>query len=178
MQPRNTICFRYITVNTLHTGDNTDDDDNRVVCLKTGLQLLPLPFLQTVQPAASSANFPLVIQQLLTSSSSSSCPSYVSFNTDFQKAVPMPDVTNPVSLTSFYCMYDIPLLLDPACDTPSFLTPSVQLILSSTTFQNFHVFFIYVAQCPSLSTTQSYVPSVLVSSSNLSPICCRKSSTR
>jgi hypothetical protein len=30
----------------------------------------------------------------------------------FQKAVSTQDVTNPVSLSSFYCMYDIPLLLD------------------------------------------------------------------
>jgi len=30
----------------------------------------------------------------------------------FQKAVPTQDVTNPVSLLFFYCMYDIPILLD------------------------------------------------------------------
>jgi len=28
----------------------------------------------------------------------------------FQNAVPTPDVTNPVILPSFYCLYDIPLL--------------------------------------------------------------------
>jgi hypothetical protein len=29
----------------------------------------------------------------------------------FEKAVSTQDVTNPVSLSSLYCMYDIPLLL-------------------------------------------------------------------
>jgi len=26
--PRNTVCLRYIMVNTLHKGDNKDDDDD------------------------------------------------------------------------------------------------------------------------------------------------------
>jgi hypothetical protein len=26
--PRNTVCFRYISVNTLHKGDDDDDDDD------------------------------------------------------------------------------------------------------------------------------------------------------
>jgi hypothetical protein len=26
--PRNTVCFRYKTVNTLHKGDDKDDDDD------------------------------------------------------------------------------------------------------------------------------------------------------
>ena len=28
LHPRNMFCFRYIIVNTLHKGDNKDDDDN------------------------------------------------------------------------------------------------------------------------------------------------------
>jgi hypothetical protein len=37
---------------------------------------------------------------------------YLSFNNVFQKAVPTLDVTNPVSLPSIYCTYDIPPLPD------------------------------------------------------------------
>ena len=41
------------------------------------------------------------------------CPSlYLPFKDVYQKTVPMQDVTNPVSLPSMYCMYDIPLLLE------------------------------------------------------------------
>jgi hypothetical protein len=28
MHTINTLCFKYVIVNTLHTGDNKDDDDN------------------------------------------------------------------------------------------------------------------------------------------------------
>ena len=55
-----------------------------------------------------SSLFLKVIQQLLTSSSSSSF--YLSFSF-VQKAVPMQDVTSPVSLPFIYCMQDTPLLL-------------------------------------------------------------------
>ena len=54
-----------------------------------------------------------VIHQLRTPSSSSSLYFfYHSFNNVFQKAVPTPAVTNPVSLPTIYCLYDISLLLD------------------------------------------------------------------
>ena len=74
---------------------------------------LVLPFQFTVSS-------PLLetIQQLLMSSSSSfrhvypSLYTYLSFNYVFQKAVPTQDVTNPVSLRSFYGMKAIPLLFD------------------------------------------------------------------
>ena len=71
-----------------------------------------------------------VIQQLPTSSSSSSChfypPFYLSFNNPLQKAVSTQNVTNPVSLPFSYFMQDIPLLLD--SNTSLFFTCSVQLI--------------------------------------------------
>jgi len=57
-------------------------------------------------------------------------PLYLSLNSLFQKAVPTQDVTNPVSLTSFYCLYDVPLPLT-LCNTSSFLTRSVQLIFAA-----------------------------------------------
>jgi hypothetical protein len=58
-----------------------------------------------------------LIKWLLTFSSSPSrhfFPSLsLSFSNVLQKAVPMQDVTDPVSLPSIYCcMYDIPLLLE------------------------------------------------------------------
>ena len=56
-----------------------------------------------------------VVQQLRTSSFSSSShfyPSpYLPFNNIFQEAVPTQVVTNPVSLPSFQCVQDIPVLL-------------------------------------------------------------------
>jgi DNA-directed RNA polymerase subunit N (RpoN/RPB10) len=76
--------------------------------------------------------FPLfAVCRKLTSSSSSShhfYPSlYLSFSNIFQKAVQMQDVTSPVSLPSFCCcrMFLSSLTV---CNTPSFLTWSVQLI--------------------------------------------------
>jgi hypothetical protein len=56
-----------------------------------------------------------VIHWLLTSSSLSSrhlYPSYLSFSNVFQKTVRTQDVINPISFSSFYCMYHIPLFLD------------------------------------------------------------------
>ena len=67
----------------------------------------------------SVSSFPLffkVIQYLLTFSSSSSHhlhhSLYISFNKVFYKAVPAQDVNSPVILPSFYCLWDISLLLD------------------------------------------------------------------
>ena len=79
---------------------------------------------------SASSSFLKAIQQLLTSSSSYShrfYPSlYIPFNKVFQKAVPTQDMTNPVTLPSVYCMYDIPLLLY------SFFTRSDQLISTNS----------------------------------------------
>ena len=38
--------------------------------------------------------------------------SLLSFSIVFYKAVPMQDVPNPVSFASFYCIYDVPFLID------------------------------------------------------------------
>ena len=63
-----------------------------------------------------SSPFLKVIQQLPTSSSSSSCyfhpPFFLSFTNPLQKLVSMQNVTNPVSLPFTYLMQDIPLLPD------------------------------------------------------------------
>ena len=63
-----------------------------------------------------SSPFLKVIQQLPTSSSTSSChfypPLYLSFSNPLQKAVSTQNVTNPVRLPFTYFMQDIPLLLD------------------------------------------------------------------
>jgi hypothetical protein len=75
--------------------------DKSIASLKASSPVYPLS-------VSSIIFFLKVIQYLLTSSSSSSRPFYLSFNHVFQKAVPMQDVTNPVSLPSFYCMYDVP----------------------------------------------------------------------
>ena len=63
-----------------------------------------------------SSLFLKIIQQLFTSSSSSSrhfySSLYLPFNNVFQKAVPTKDVTDQVSPPSVCCMQDIPLLSD------------------------------------------------------------------
>jgi hypothetical protein len=102
-----------------------------------------------MRSSASSFNFAesfcffKVIQELLTSSSSSSRhvhPSlHLTFKNVFHKAVSMQDVTNSVSFSSFVvCRMFLSSFTIRI--TPSFLTRSVQLIffdLSSTTFQSF-----------------------------------------
>ena len=91
-----------------------------VGCLTTDPQAILKRALQRARSSASSFNFQYpvflkAIQQLLTSSSSSSryfYPSlYLSLNNIFQKAVPSQDVNKSVSLLSLYCTKDIPLLL-------------------------------------------------------------------
>jgi hypothetical protein len=52
------------------------------------------------------SSFLKVIQQLLTSSSSSSCPFYCSMNNDSNKAISTPDVTNPVIKPCIYSKSD------------------------------------------------------------------------
>ena len=70
-----------------------------------------------------------VAAYFLSSSSPHFYPSHhLLFNNVFQKAVPTPNVTNPVRLSSFYCMQDIPLILGSI--NTSLLTRSVQLIFS------------------------------------------------
>ena len=68
-----------------------------------------------------------VIQQLLTSSSSSFhhlyTTLYLFFDNVFLMAVPTQDVANPVGLPPFYCMQDIPLSLT-LCNISPFVTRS------------------------------------------------------
>ena len=82
------------------------------------LVISPLPlaqhFLHTFRSTVSSFKYQHLVFSLL---SSSCClrllPAiYLSSNNLFHNSVPTQAVTNPVSLPSFYCMYDIPLPLD------------------------------------------------------------------
>ena len=103
------------------------------------------------------------IQWLLTSSSSSSCPSYLSFSNLFQEAVPKQDATNPVTLPPFYCIWGIPLLLFSIQHffVRHTIGPNDLLHPSPVShFRIFQVFLIYFPKCPSFSTTQSYAPNV------------------
>jgi len=91
--------------------------------LSSDPKAVPNQVLHTVRSSASAFNFQYPRFSLRSSSSclhllprlsvTSVFPSYLSFSTVFLKAVPTQDVTNPVSLPSFYCMQDIPLFLDP-----------------------------------------------------------------
>ena len=106
-----------------------------------------------------SSPFLKVIQQLPTSSSSSSChfysPLYLSFCNPLQKAVSTQNLTNPVRLPFTYFMQDIPLLLDSEqyifishmiSPTDIFHPPP------SPHFKIFQVFLIYCPKRPSFST--------------------------
>ena len=44
MHPRNVICFRYTTVDTLHTGDNNDDDNHMWSVIRPVCSLFPCNF--------------------------------------------------------------------------------------------------------------------------------------
>ena len=75
----------------------------------------PADLMLPLRNASILSPFLKAIQWLLTSSPSSYLhfyPSlYLSFNNVFQKAVPTQDMTNPVSLPSFYCMWDTETIL-------------------------------------------------------------------
>ena len=79
-----------------------------VVCLMTHPLPLPKWVFQTVWSSVSSFNFQYLLFSLRSSGSGLLLylifPSHLSFNNMFQRAVPTQDVTNPVSLPSFYCL--------------------------------------------------------------------------
>jgi len=89
----------------------------------------------------------------------------------------MQDVNYAVSLPSFYCLYDNPLLLDSVQYLFSHTSSPADLLYSSPAphFKTFQV-LIYFPKCPIFSTTQSYTISqalyrtLIVSSLNFSPI--------
>jgi len=81
----------------------------------------------------------------------------------FWKVVPTQDVTNPVSLPSFYCLEDILLVHDSLkhffishiigpSDLPH---PSAAPHLKTS-----QVYLIYFPKCPSFSTIQSSTPNI------------------
>jgi hypothetical protein len=102
------------------------------------------------------------IQCLQTSSSLSSRYLYASFchffNNVFQKIVPTQDVTNAVSVPSFYCLYDIPLLDSMQYFLISHMIGPTDLLHPSPAphYKTFQVFLIYFPKCPSFSTIQCY----------------------
>jgi hypothetical protein len=129
-----------------------------LVCLRTALQPLPKPVLDTVWPTASSFNsqYPSVS---LTSSSGClpllhrlTITSTLPLNNVFYKAVPTQDVTNPVSLPSFllHVWYSSPpwlyiTLLHLSHDRSKRSSPSFP---SRTHFKTLQVFLIYHPKCP------------------------------
>jgi len=67
-------------------------------------------------------------------------------------------VTDPVSLPSFYCTYDMPLPLD---STQQFIFHTIGPndllhLLSAQHFKTFQAFLICFPKCPSFSTVQRY----------------------
>jgi len=86
-------------------------------------------------------------------------------------------VTFVVSLPYFYCLYDIPLLLDSLQYLFSHTISPTDLLYPSPApqFKTFQV-LIYFPKCPNCNTIQSYTPNkalyrtLLVSSLNFSPI--------
>ena len=134
-----------------------------------GPETLPKPVLHTVRSSASYFTFQY---PLLSLRSSSSCSSlllrlpftsfYLSFNNVFQKAVPTPDVTNPVSPPPFYSTQNsFPpdsmqhFFISHTIGPPDLLNPSPE-----QHFKTFQGFLIYFPKCPSFGTTQTYTPNV------------------
>ena len=127
-----------------------------------------------------SCRFLKAIQKLLMASSSSSCHFYHSlslpFNNVYYKAVPMQDVTNPVSLPNFlfYVRHYFPpwlfvTLLRFSHDQSNWCPP-----FSSTTFQNFpgtSDLLSEVSKFQHNTKLWSKYCTLLVSSLNLSPVC-------
>jgi hypothetical protein len=87
-----------------------------LLCLTTRPWPLPNRVPHTVPYIATSFNFVVSLrssQELLMSSSSSSHHLYLPFSNVIWKAAPLQDLTNPVSLPSFYGLYDVLFLLNP-----------------------------------------------------------------
>ena len=125
-------------------------------CSTTGPQPLPKPVLHTARSSVSSFNFQYPVSSLRPSSSCLRHLPRVPVRSVLQSCLaircsrrqfPTPDVTNPVSLPSLYCLLDIFLVIDPS----SFLTRSSQLIFSvllKLHVLSFQVFLIYCPKCP------------------------------
>jgi hypothetical protein len=147
-----------------------------LVCLATCPQPVPKRVLHRVRFSAFSFHF-ISLRSCISCLHPVPRPSfYLSSNNVFQKIVSTQNVTNPVSLLSYCCMHDIPLLLDSVIflyfshDLSNYSSPS----FSSTTFRN------SPANSELLSDlfkfryhTKLYSKccTLLVPSLNLSPIC-------
>ena len=130
-----------------------------VISPTPGPKPLPKPFLHRERASASYFNFQYPRLSLRLSSSCLSLLSrlpatsshYLSFNNVLYTAVPTPDVTNPVSLLSFYCTQDLPVILA-SHDRSNGSSAS----FSSITFPNFPG--ISFPKRSGFSTVQSYAP--------------------
>jgi len=149
------------------------------VCLTTRTQLLPKPFRHILRSSAVSLSFQY---PFFSSRSSSSClhlftrlpvtsifSLYPSLNKASMTVVPTQDVTNPVNLPSFYCLYVIPLLLD----SLNYFFSHAICHFSPLRLKTSHVFLIYFPETKFQHYTKlcSKCGILLDSSLNLSPIC-------
>ena len=139
------------------------------VCLTTGPQSLPMPAIQTERPTASSFNFLHPFVSLKSSSRSlhllpcfpsTSIPTSIFPSITFLRRQFPPRHDQPCwpFLILLCVWYSSPPWLCVTLhhfshDHSNWSSPSI----SNTTFQNFQVFRIYFAKCPSFSSTQSYV---------------------
>jgi len=69
----------------------------------------------------------------------------------------MPDMTNPISLPSFYCLQDIHLHVG---FVQFFISPTIHPSLPNTLFEILPSIPDYIQKCPIFSTTLSYVQNV------------------
>ena len=144
-----------------------------VTGLTTGTQWLPKRLFRTVRSGVSYFNLQY---PLLSFRSNGSClhfvprpsvtPSFLQYRVS--KAVPMQDVINPVSLPFLY-FWRLFLSSLSLSNTSTFLTWSVQLIFSSTTFENFPCIFNLlseVSESQRHTELSSKYSTLLISSSN------------
>jgi len=103
-----TVGTKVISVRLKHVLREIHSFFHFVVHLKTG----PRRVLHRVRSTSSSNCLRLLLRLLIRLSFAFIPPPLSPFNNVFCKTVPTLDVTNPASIPSFHCMYDIPLHLD------------------------------------------------------------------
>ena len=124
-------------------------------------------FIHSFRSLSQTGPFLKVIKQLLRSSSLYSRYFNIFFclssSNMFLKTVPTQDVTNPISLSPFYCMQDIPLLRDAILHSLISHTSGLHDDLhpsAATYVRTFQVFVLYFPKCPLFSAIKCYAPHV------------------
>jgi len=149
-QPKNRSFFHYFFRSFIHPFIHSSETPPRSVIWCFLFQFL------------ASFHFRKVIQSLIASSSCHSILPHLTFCNVFHKAVSTKDVTNPVALSSIYCMQDV-LFSSTLCHISQFPTRSVQLILSILLQHHIKTFCVFLIYFPYLTFSW---PCIVINSYN------------